>query len=59
MRNFIKTRIQNYEIALNKIQQAIDECCKNDLWDIINDLKKGESNLLKLIDEDNKKLNKE
>jgi hypothetical protein len=58
MEEYLKNRIKNYKIALEKIQQAIEECSKNDLWDIIKNLEKGKLELINLIEEDEKLLSK-
>lgn len=52
MDSYVENRIKNYELALDKIQQAIEECGKNDLWDIITHLEKGKFDLMELIKED-------
>lgn len=58
MEEYIKNRIRNYKIVLEKIQHAIEECSKNDLWDIIKNIEKSKFELISLIEEDEKLLSK-
>lgn len=58
LKEYIEGRIKRYEVALEKIQQAIEECGNNDLWNIIENLEKGKFELIDLIEEDNKMLSK-
>lgn len=58
MKEYVEGRIKRYEVALEKIQQAIEECGNNDLWNIIENLEKGKFELIDLIEEDEKMLSK-
>lgn len=58
MQGYIKTRIENYNIALGKIQEAIEDCGRNNLWDIVENLEKGKFELIDIIKEDEELLSK-
>lgn len=59
MKEYIETRVKIYEIALEKIQELIEECGKNDLWDIVEHLEKGKFELIEFINEDKRRIQKE
>ena len=52
MKNYLKARISNYNICIDKIQNAIDECVKNDLWDEVSSLEAIRNKIMNLVDED-------
>ena len=49
MKNYLKARISNYNICIDKIQNAIDECVKNDLWDEVSSLEAIRNKIINLV----------
>lgn len=51
MKDYIRKIIVNYNNCLINIQNNIEECSKNDLWDIVKTLEKANNDLFNIIKE--------